>query len=90
MNDPSILQPMETENCTVVAPAEMKKEEPTVNAELTPESALKPEKLKATEQPEKPNVTPIEANIKTEEPTNVVEPKIEPPEPGLFTFNKLN
>lgn len=89
MNDPSILQPMETENCTVVAPAEVKKEEPTVNTELTPESALKSEKLKVIEQPEKPNVTPIEANIKVEEPTPIVEPKIEAPEPGLFAENKL-
>lgn len=80
------MQPMETENCTVVAPAEVKTEEPTINAELTPESALKPEKLKATEQPEKPIVSPNiqEANIKIEEPTSVVEPKIETPEPGLF------
>lgn len=75
---------METDNCTIVAPAEVKKEEPTVSTELTSESTLKTEKIKATEQPEKPNVTPIEANIKTEEPTNVIEPKIETPEPGLF------
>lgn len=74
---------METENCTPIAPSEVKKEEPPVTTELTTESTTNIDvKPKETEQLEQPTASPTEVSCKVEEPAPIVELKTEAPEAG--------